>query len=189
MKYPFIVAALALAAGANARADVFKFSDVAGYEKCLQTDHLMERTDTAEGAQGRFLNATDVQIKCVESAGKMFSKKKDVAMMKEFVKTTKRHTAHENAIEIVAPLVKASVAACNDIEVYEVIKKTLSRPKDNSPSSYFQRGKQVTLSCLKDKEFKQDFLEEKDSSDSYLSENACGILMEQKLVQSCKKEG
>lgn len=179
------VAALCLVSAAHA--DIFKFSDVEGYEKCLTTDHLVERTNTSTGDQGRFLNATDVQIKCTQSAGKMFQSSKDVATMKEFVKTTKRNTAPENAIEIVAPLVKASVAACNDMEVYEVLKKILSGPSDDSASSYFQKGKKVVLACLKDKEFKKDFLEEKDSDNSYVSENACAILREQKLVSSCKK--
>jgi hypothetical protein len=41
--------------------------------------------------------------------------------------------------------------------------------------------------CLKDGEFKKDFLEEKDSSDSYLAANACTILLEEKLVKSCKE--
>jgi hypothetical protein len=173
----------------SANADIFRFSDVAGYEKCLRTDHLAERTNTASGAQARWLNAADVQIRCVESAANFLAGKKDVGLMKEFVKTTMRGTAHENAIDIVAPLVKASLAECNDLEIYKIILKTLSRPKSDSTASYFQKGRKVTLACLKDKQFKQDFLEEKDSSDSYLSANACEILLEQKLVPSCKKEG
>jgi hypothetical protein len=40
--------------------------------------------------------------------------------------------------------------------------------------------------CLKDKEFRKDFLEEQDSSDANISANACQILLEEKLVKSCK---
>ncbi|MEQ1878636.1 MAG: hypothetical protein ABL958_18480, partial [Bdellovibrionia bacterium] len=82
------------------------------------------------------------------------------------------------------------VAECNNIELYEVLTKALSHPKDYpSPNdSYFDKTKDIVKICVKDKEFKTDFLEEKNSENSYLSANACEILKEEKLVKDCKKD-
>ena len=82
-------------------------------------------------------------------------------------------------------LVDTSIAACNDIAVYEVFTKALSYPKDNK--FYLPRVRSVVKRCLKDKEFRKDFLEEQENGDSYIRANACQILIEEKLVKSCKE--
>jgi hypothetical protein len=64
----------------SANADILRFPDATGYEKCLRTDPLAERKDTASGAQTRWLNAADVQIRCVERAAKFLAGKHHEAL-------------------------------------------------------------------------------------------------------------
>lgn len=169
------------------RADIFAFHDLEGFEKCLQSDHLVDTTKTSGGAQTKFLSGAEVKNKCVAAAASMLSSEKDKAKIIEFIKTAKRATAHEETLDLVNLVVKGSKDACNDMEVYMVIHKALSGPKDTALTSYYSKAKKAVKTCLADKEFKKDFLEEKDSTDSYLSANACEILLEEKLVKSCKK--
>lgn len=168
-------------------ADIFAFKDLEGYEKCLQADHLIDDTATGTGAQRRFLGPAEIQNRCVESAAKLLTGKKDKALMMTFIKMTKRGTAPENAIALIGALVSLDRKQCNEMEIYEVINKALSHPKEESSASNFQKARKVAKTCLKDSDYKKDFTDEKDSSNSYLSSNACEILLEEKLVPSCKK--
>lgn len=173
---------------AFARADVFDFKDLDGYEKCLRTDHVVEHVKTGSGAQSRFLDAAEIQNRCVASAGKLLAREKSKDVILQYIKATKAGTAPENAIELIPSIVKVAPAACNDMAVYEVINKSLSHPKEESSGSNFQKARRVAKTCLKDKDYRKDFSEEKESANSYLSANACEILLEEKIVKTCKKD-
>jgi hypothetical protein len=167
-----------------AAADVFVFKDLDGFEKCMQTDHLVEKVKTDSGSQTRLLSPEEIQVRCVEAAAKLIAgaKNKDTGLA--FVAATKRLSAPENALEIISPLVDFAVPACNEMAVYEVLLRGLSRDKDGN--TVYAKTRSIVKRCLKDSEFKKDFLEEKDSADAQLAANACGILLEEKLVKSCK---
>lgn len=172
--------------GAEAYGDVFAFSDVEGFERCLATDHLIETVKTQKGEQTRVLGPAEIQVRCVDAAVKLLAGNKDKDTLMSFLETAKRGTAQENAIGLAGLLADASLPACNDMALYEVLLKALSHPKAAGSSSYFARARGVVKRCLKDPDFKKDFLEEKDSSDSYVAANACAILLEEKLVKTCK---
>jgi len=181
MKLFFLIAFV----GVTANASIFEFKDLKGYEKCLKQDHLLEKG----GGEERILRPVEIQRRCVESAVKHLKAEKDKKKILDFIKITKRGTGHENAIELVGVLATADAKACNEMEAYEVIRKAISHPKDY-PSvidSYYEDAKAVIKNCMKDAEFKKDFIEEKDSSDSYIADNACAMLMEQKLIKECRK--
>jgi hypothetical protein len=167
-----------------AYADIFVFKDLDGFEKCMQTDHLIEKVKTDVGSQTRILSPEEIQVRCVEAAAKLVAgaKSKDTALA--FIKSTKRLSAPSNALDLISPLVDFAVPACNEMAVYEVILGGLSRDKEGNP--VFAKTRSIVKRCLKDSEFKKDFLEEKDSPDAQVAANACGILLEEKLVKSCK---
>lgn len=167
-----------------ASADIFVFKDVDGFEKCLQTDHLVEQVKTDNGSQTRFLSEIEIQVRCIAAATKLVAGNKNKAMALAFVESTRRLSAPENALEIIGALADFAVPACNDMEVYKIILRGLSRSKDDN--GVFARTRRIVKRCLKDSDFKKDFLEEKDSADTMVADNACGILLEEKLVKACK---
>jgi len=169
---------------AVARGDVFAFKDLEGFERCLQLDHLVEKVDTAGGSQTRLLGPAEIQPRCIASAVKLLAAGKDRDQMMEFIKSAKRLSARENAIDLTGVLVDTAIAACNDLAVYEIFIKALSYPKDNT--FYLPKVRSVVKRCLKDKQFRQDFLDEQGSSDANVAANACRILLDEKLVKSCK---
>jgi hypothetical protein len=168
----------------KASADIFVFKDLDGFEQCMETDHLVEKVKTDSGEQARLLSPEEIRARCLATAAKLLAgmKNKDTALA--FIQSTKRLSAPENALELINPLVDFAVPACNEMAVYEVILRGLSRDKDGNPS--FGKTRNIVKRCLKDKDFKKDFLEEKDSSDATVAANACGILLEEKLVKSCQ---
>jgi hypothetical protein len=169
---------------APAYADIFVFKDQGGFEKCMETDHLVEKVKTDTGSQTRLLSPEEIQVRCVAAGAKLVAgtKNKDLALA--FVKATRRLSAPENALDLIAPLADFAVAACNEMAVYEVLLRGLSRNKANT---MFAKTRGIVKRCLKDAAFKKDFLEEKDSSDATLAANACQILLEEKLVKACKE--
>jgi hypothetical protein len=167
-----------------AHADVFAFKDLAGYEKCMSLDHLVETVTTDTGAQTRFLSHEEVQARCIESAVKLLSGTKTTDLMLEFVKTTRRLAAPQAALELADVLVNATLAGCNDIVVYEVLLAGLSSSTDDRV--FLPTARRIAKRCLRDATFKQDFVEEKANSDARIAANACQILAEEKLVKSCK---
>ncbi len=175
-----------LFAVSSAFADIFVFNDLAGYEKCLAADHVVDTTKTSGGSQTRFLDQMEVKDRCISSAVTLLSKQKNAGTIKEFIASTKRATAPENSVDLCGVLVGISRPACNDMEVYSVLHKALSHPKSKAQDSYFAKARKVVKNCLKDADFKKDFTEEKDASDSYLKANACEILLEEKIVKSCQ---
>lgn len=178
-----VVTLIALASGV-ARADVFAFKNVAGYEKCMALDHLVETVMTDTGAQTRFLSHEEVQVRCIESAVKLVSGTKNTDLMLELVKTTRRLAAPEAALGLAQVLVETSLAGCNDLVVYEVLLAGLSGTADDRV--FLPTAELVAKRCLRDATFKKDFVEEKDNTDKRIAANACQILAEEKLVKSCK---
>ena len=180
-----LVVALVISGGV-AHADVFAFKDLEGFEKCMSTDHMVEEVKTDKGSQTRLLGEVEIQMRCIESAVKVLTPLKNKDTDLKFIDSAKRLTAHENAVDLVGVLADHAAVGCNEMSAYTVLTKALSHPKDTGTRSLFSRTKVVVKRCLKDNQFKSDFLEEKDSSDSYLAANACDILLEEKLVKSCK---
>ncbi len=187
MKLCLALPVLLLSMQSVAHADVFAFKDLDGFEKCLQTDHLVEKVKSDKGEQARYLDELEIQMRCIEAAVKVISPQKSKDNDLEFIGAVKRLSAPENSLDLINVLVDHTIAGCNELAAYEVLTKSLSRPKDKSKSSVFMKAKTIVKRCLKDKEFKTDFMEEKDKPDGYLSANACEILLEEKLVKSCKE--
>jgi hypothetical protein len=175
---------LLLATVRLAHADVFAFKDLEGFEKCMQLDHLIERVDTADGSQTRLLEPGEIQQRCIAAAVKLAAARKDKDLTMELVKATRRLSGDANAIDLTGVLIDLSIPACNDMVVYEVFLAALSLPRDNT--FYLPRVRRVVKRCLKDKEFRKDFLEEQDNGNADIARNACQILLEDKLVKSCK---
>lgn len=180
-----LVVAGTAAVSSTAHADVFAFKDLDGYERCLQTDHLVETVKTDKGEQSRLLSQVEIQLRCIESAVKLLGPSKDKDLAMSFVKSTKRLSNAESSLDLIHVLVDKSLPACNDMAVYEVINRSLSRPKTTEAKSYYSKGRGVAKKCLKDAQYKKDFLEEIDSSNAQLAANACEILLEEKAVKSC----
>lgn len=180
-----IVLGLAIVAGsaATAHADVFAFKDLEGFEKCMSLDHLVESTRTDGGEQHRWLEPGEIQQRCVAAAVKLLAPTKNKDLALEFVKTTKRMSAPVQALPLIDLLVGWSLTTCNDMENYEVMMRPLDAPPDRWA---FPRAKAIIKRCLKDGAFKKDFLDEQDSEEGHRGENACHILLEEKLVKACK---
>jgi hypothetical protein len=179
-----IAAVLASLVATNAYADVFAFQDAAGFEKCMQLDHLIEHVRTADGGQTRVLGPEDIQPRCVDAAARLIARTKDKALAFECVAITKRETAPVMALDPIGALVDLSLPACNEMEVYEVLMRPLSAGSEDDRAA--AKATAIIKRCLKDKEFRKDFLDEKDAGDATRARNACRILLEEKLVKSCK---
>lgn len=179
-----VLAAMAGTAG-MARADVFEIKDHESFEKCMSTDHLVETVNTAKGSQARLLSPGEIQERCLAAAATFLRGKKDKDVALEFIKTTKRLSAPENALDLVGALSELAPVGCNDLAAYTVLTRALSFPKDTG--TIYPRAKLVIKRCLKDKDFKKDFAEELDSSDANVAAHSCQILLEEKLVKACKK--
>jgi len=182
MKYSVVVLA-SLVAG-DAYADAFAFKDAAGFEKCMQLDHLIEQVRTADGGQTRVLGPDEIQPRCVDAAARLIARTRDKALAFECVTITKRETAPVMALDPIGALVELSLPACNAMEVYEVLMQPLSSGHDDDRAA--AKATAIIKRCLKDRDFKKDFLDEKDSGDESRARNACRILLDEKLVKSCK---
>ena len=178
------VVVIGVAAPARARADVFVFKDLDGFEKCMQLDHLVETVKTDKGEQTRLLRPAEIQGRCVEAGVKVVvaAKSKELAM--SFVVAAKRLGSWVNALDLIGPLEDLSIASCNEMAVYEVLMSGLEA--DDEGSVELKKSKAVIKRCLKDAEFKKDFLDEQDSQNARRAAHACQILAEEKLVKSCK---
>ena len=184
MRAPVALATL-LCSLTVAQADVFEFKDHDGFEKCMTTDHLVETVNTPKGSQARMLGSVEIQLRCIENGVTLVKAKKEKDLALEFIKTTKRLSAPENAIELVGALAELSPPGCNDLAGYTVLTRALSFPRDSG--TLHARAKVVIKRCLKDKDFKKDFLEEIDSGDANVAAGSCQILLEENLVKACKK--
>ena len=183
MKSRLIALAL-LAIPAVARADAFAFKDADGFEKCMQLDHLVESVKTDKGYEHRFLTQAEIQPRCVAAAAALVTQTKDKALGLACLKISRRESGPETSIDLIAALTAVSLPVCNEMEAYEVLLHPLS---DGYESDWGKKKvKPIIRRCLKDGEFKKNFLEEKDSGDATRAANACQILLEEKLVKACK---
>jgi len=178
-----VLVAIALAP-LPARADAFVFSDLDGFEKCMQLDHLVETVKTAGGEQTRLLRPPEIQARCATAGVKVVvdAKNKDLAM--SFVLSAKRLGSWPNALALVDPLEDLSRPACNEMAVYEVIMEGLDLEDEHSPE--LKQSRSIVKRCLKDAQFKTDFLDEQVSENPHRAAHACQILTEEKLVKTCK---
>ena len=167
-----------------AAADVFVFKDADGFEQCMQTDHLVEQVKTDGGSQTRLLSQDEIQVRCVGVAAKLLASTKNKDQGLAFVKTAKRLASSDLSIELIGPLAGYAAPACNEMAVYEVLLHGLDRARDGN--AVYAKTRAAVKSCLKDAQFKKDFLEEKDSGEPQIAANACQILLEEKLVKACK---
>jgi hypothetical protein len=179
-----MVASVVLLGTLSARADVFAFKDVEGYEKCLQLDHLIEKVTTPTGAQTRVLGPAEIQPRCVEAAVKLLAPGKNTSQMLAFIKATKRLGSWELSLDLVGLSAATATPTCNEIALYEVLNRSLSGPKENN--LFFTKAKTIVKICLKNATYLKDFLEEQDSGNPHLRAAACEILLEEKLVKACK---
>ena len=175
-----------MAATIGARADAFAFNDLEGFTKCMQLDHLVETVKTADGEQHRFLDESEIQQRCIAGAVKLLAKSKSKDSYMGFINVVKHSSYPQRSVDLISGLVEVSLPSCNDMAVYEVLTRALSEGLPNN-NPYYERTKRIVKRCLQDKDFKKDFLEELDSGSKYTAENACAILLEEKLVKSCKK--
>jgi hypothetical protein len=173
------------ASSAVARADVFAFKDLAGFETCLTLDHLVETVTTDKGQQTRFLDQREVQARCIESAVRLLAGGKDKDRVLDFVKTTRRLVGAEASLDLVTVLAATSVTGCNDLAAYEAILAGLSQRAEDT--LYLPKTRKIVKRCLGDASFKKDFLDEQDNSDARIRSNACQILVEEKLVKACRR--
>lgn len=178
------IAIVSLAGTATARAGAFDFKDAEGFEKCMQLDHLIETVKTANGAEHRILTPQEIQPRCVSAAAALVTQLKDKDLGLECIQITKREAAPETSIELIGATTNLSLPLCNEMAIYEVLLRPLS---DGHESDWGKKKvKPIIKRCLKDSEFKKDFLEEKDAGDATRAANACQILLEEKLVKACK---
>ncbi len=180
----FCVALAIVLAPLTARADAFVFSDLDGFEKCMQLDHLVETVKTAGGEQTRLLRQPEIQARCATAAVKVVvdAKNKDLAM--SFVLSAKRLGSWPNALALVEPLADLSRAACNEMAIYEVVMEGLDVEDERSPE--LKQSRSIVKRCLSDAQFKTDFLDEQVSENPHRVAHACRILTEEKLVKTCK---
>lgn len=184
MKLLMIVVVLA-AMTTRVHADAFEFSDVEGFEGCMQLDHLVETVRTGNGSQTRFLSEIEIQIKCIAAASQLLAraKKKDAIM--PFIGAVKRLSAPVNALPLIDLVTRVSLPSCDDSENYDVLAAALELPGEPG-GGYVARAKPIVVRCLKDKAFQKDLIDELGSREKNLAAHACDILLEQKLVKSCK---
>ena len=170
-----------------ANADIFAFRDITGFSKCLSSEAIVEVTKTETGKQMQGLDRYAIRLRCIEQAEKLLSNETDSAKIRSFIDETKALSAPENATGLIGRLVTVSPAACNDMGIYEVYLKLLAGPKPQTPSRdpQFTAGVSAIKLCLKNAEFKKDFLEEKENTNPQIAANACDILVAEKLVKRC----
>jgi hypothetical protein len=97
------------------------------------------------------------------------------------VSTTQLATA-ALALPLVSASIDVSLPLCDGSEVYAV----LMQPLSSGYSTNLPAATAIVKRCLKNKDFKTDFLDELNSSDETRAENACRIARDEKLVKACK---
>lgn len=188
--------ALVLALGtvtSTADADIFSIRTSDQFEACLNQTHLIETVRTSGGEQTRILDKTTIQERCIRSAESFLqTKKKATSKAKEakaigvWLEVAFKNAARENAIGLIALQTAQDPRRCNDSPVYDVFLRILSAPRSDDKHSLFQRAKGVIGTCLQDKQFKTDFLDEQNATrTSYRYSNICEVLMGKKLIKKC----
>ena len=178
-----VIVVLLLAARV-AHGDAFGFKDADGFEKCMRLDHVIESVKTDKGYETRVLTQEEIQPRCVAAAVALVTQTKDKALAFECVKITKRESAPELSLDLINVLVTLNLPACNEMEAYEVLMRPISSGYETDGGK--KKAIPIIKKCLKDNDFKKDFLDEKDSGDPHRAANACQILLDEKLVKACK---
>ncbi len=161
----------------------FEFKDLAGFKTCLDQKVIVLEKDQAKS----LLTKNDILIKCHERSLELVKNEKNKAVIKEYIEVIKTQFKKEEALPHLAYLVKLDAKECNPMPHYEVIMLGLSHPEHypTKDYSYVAMAKEVVGVCLKDSEFKTDFMEEKETTDTYKKTNVCQILVAQKLAPKC----
>lgn len=168
------------------KGDIFEFTNKDGFESCLKNTHLVETKSAKSGKQSRYLSKTDVQHRCFLSAESKLKNEKKAQVILGWVKVAQSNSSRENSIHLQGMLVKRSKKFCNEDMVYDNVLKLLSGPSSKDKKSLYVGATNVINTCLKDKQFKQDFLDEQDSTkSSYRYTNICKILKDKKLIKKC----
>jgi hypothetical protein len=139
------------------------------------------------------LDKGTIQERCMKSAESFLKKKKKAtSKVKEaeaiglWLEVAFKNGPRDNAIGLIALQAAQDPRRCNDSAVYDVFLSIMSTPRSNDKKSLFQRAKGVIGTCLQDKQFKTDFLDEQDATrTSYRYTNICEILMDKKLIKKC----
>lgn len=187
-----LVLALSSAAS-SADADIFSIRTSDQFEACLNQTHLVETVRTSEGEQTRMLDKATIQGRCMSAAESFLKKKKkatsraaEAKAIGVWLAVAFKKGANENAIGLIALLAAQDPSRCNDSAVYDVFLRIMSTPRSDDKKSLFQRAKGVIGTCLQDKQFKADFLDEQDATrTSYRYTNICEVLKGKKLIKQC----
>ena len=170
----------------NAAADIFDVKSEKNFSDCLANDHLVETTGDKK-KQAKYLTSLDIQERCINAATKHLANEKDPKVIARWIEIANVSSHRDNAIDLIALQVKRDKSACNDKEVYTRIMSIMAMPSKKDPQSLFQRGWNVIRICLADKQFKEDFMDEQNSTKtSYQYANVCEVLMGEKLIKQCK---
>jgi hypothetical protein len=145
----------------------------------------VESVRTDKGFEHRVLTPDEIQPRCVTAAAALVTQAKDKALGLACLQISRRESGPEASIDLIGALTAVSPPACNDMQAYEVLLRPLSDGYDTDWGK--NKVKPIIKRCLRDNDFKRDFLEEKDSGDATRAANACRILLEEKLVKSCKE--
>ncbi len=180
-----LIFAVVAGAATESHANAFAFTDLDGFEDCLQLDYLIETVRTPNGTQTRELGVGEIQARCIQAAAQLLAPVKSKDALMSYVDAVKRLSAQENALPLIDLVIARSLPACDDSEVYDVLIRVLEWPNSRG-DAYIKRAKPIVKRCLKDKAFRSDFLEELASSNKQLAAHACDIALEEKLVKSCK---
>jgi hypothetical protein len=186
VRWGSVVFAMIAAGSSVARAgDVFQFSDIKGYERCLRQDVVVESHQSGDDTTHRLVDQTEINEKCIGHARELLQKKpKDAAFAKEMVQTTVQVTTEKtNAIWLLGAIFEHDVKACNDSNYYAVLLRALQTSTGSDPE--FKEAKKVVSTCLKDADFKKDFSEEGANNDATIKKNACAILKAHSIKGSC----
>jgi hypothetical protein len=176
-----IIAAVLAAAG-PAHADAFGFTDHDGFVACMRLDHLVESVKLGDRVETRVLGPDEIQPRCVAAAATLVARTKDSALGLACVSSTAQLATAALALPLVSASIDVSLPLCNDSEVYAV----LLQPLSSGFTTNLPAATAIVKRCLKNKDFRTDFLDELNSSDDTRAENACRIARDEKLVKSCK---
>jgi hypothetical protein len=170
----------------NAAADIFDIKNEQNFTDCMSSDHLIE-TKGDKVKQSKYLSSLDIQERCISAAKKHLAKEKDPKVIANWIAISNKYSHRDNAIDLIGLQVKLAVKTCNDKDIYDRVMSIMAMPSKKDPESLYQRGWNVIRTCLKDKQFKEDFMDEQDSSkSSYQYTNVCEVLMGEKLIKKCK---
>lgn len=178
-----IALALAVTGGA-ARADVFAFGDVEGFEKCMRLDFLVETVHTKDGDQSRALDADEIQARCVDAAAHLVAASRKPDLGVALVHSAGRLGPSQRALPIADATIALALAPCNDIEVYRTLLEPLS---NDGGEPWRSRARGPIKRCLGDRDFRKDFIDEKDSDDGKRAANVCQILLDEKILKTCMR--